>query len=71
MLVCADCLFYLFVSTSWKVGRLKEYLDVVSLPGLTDEEEALINETGSKIHHRFFVRHYTDECHVCCDRFSF
>ncbi|KAI0086155.1 Aldo/keto reductase [Irpex rosettiformis] len=48
-----------YVSTTWKPERLKEYLRVATLPDLTDEEERLISERGSTVHHRFFVRSYT------------
>jgi hypothetical protein len=34
---------------------MKEYLDTVNVPPLTDEEIQVIEENGSKFHERFFV----------------
>jgi hypothetical protein len=42
--------------TSSKQERLKEYLDVLNVPDLTPEELESITATGSKVHHRAFVR---------------
>lgn len=44
------------VSTSSKVERLREYLDVETLPELTSEEVQAIEEAGSKGHHRVFMK---------------
>jgi hypothetical protein len=46
--------------TTWKEERLAEYLAVGSLPDLSDDDVRLITEAGSTVHHRFFVRHYTN-----------
>ena len=38
-----------------KEDRMKEYLDTVNAPPLTDEEIQVIDENGSKFHERFFM----------------
>jgi hypothetical protein len=41
--------------TSSKQERLKEYLDVLNVPDLTEEELESITNGGSGTHHRAFV----------------
>ncbi|THH33950.1 hypothetical protein EUX98_g208 [Antrodiella citrinella] len=43
------------ISTSNKVERLKEYLDVENIPELTGEEMQAIKTEGAKEHHRVFM----------------
>ncbi|KAI0082610.1 Aldo/keto reductase [Panus rudis PR-1116 ss-1] len=43
------------ITTSSKLERLREYLDVVNIPDLTAEEVKEIEEVGSKVHHRVFA----------------
>ncbi|THH17240.1 hypothetical protein EW146_g3539 [Bondarzewia mesenterica] len=43
-----------FVTTTSKEARLKEYLDAAALPDLTTEEVAAIDEAGSELHKRHF-----------------
>jgi len=49
------------VSTSSKVERLREYLDVVDLPDLTGEEMRAIETEGRKEHHRVFMKWLDEE----------
>lgn len=61
-------------STSSKKERLINILETISLPDLTPEEVAAIDEAGKKIHHRVYVsqedipyihlRHLTSLCSV-------
>lgn len=44
------------ISTTSKEERIKEYLATETLPALTTDEVKTIDETGSKVHHRAFVR---------------
>ncbi|KAI0709225.1 Aldo/keto reductase [Earliella scabrosa] len=44
------------ITTSSKEERVKEYIATQALPDLTPEEVESINEAGSKIHNRAFVR---------------
>ena len=53
-----DNSYGLVSSTSTKKKRLQEYLSVVKLPNITDEEEREIDEVGSTVHHRVWVRSY-------------
>ncbi|KAF7793208.1 hypothetical protein EIP86_004317 [Pleurotus ostreatoroseus] len=43
------------ITTSTKKKRLQEYLSVVKLPNITDEEEREIDEVGSTVHHRVWA----------------
>ncbi|GBE82184.1 NAD/NADP-dependent indole-3-acetaldehyde reductase [Sparassis crispa] len=45
---------YPAISTSSKEERIKEYLEVETLPDLTAEEVGAIDVAGSKVHHRVF-----------------
>jgi aryl-alcohol dehydrogenase-like predicted oxidoreductase len=44
-------------STSTKAERIQEFLSVENLPDLTAEEIDAIEEAGSKLHKRVFMRH--------------
>ncbi|KAF8201563.1 NADP-dependent oxidoreductase domain-containing protein [Pholiota molesta] len=45
------------VTTSTKAERIQEFLSVENLPDLTAEEIDAIEEAGSKLHKRVFMRH--------------
>jgi len=44
-------------STSAKMARIKEFLDTEHVPDMSKEEIGAIEETGSKLHQRIWVRH--------------
>ena len=44
-------------STSAKMARIKEFLDTEHVPDLSKEEIEAIEEAGSKLHQRIWVRH--------------
>ncbi|CAL1704615.1 unnamed protein product [Somion occarium] len=44
------------ITTTSKAERLLEYLDVETIPDLTSEEVKEIEETGSEVHHRVFMK---------------
>ncbi|EIN07276.1 Aldo/keto reductase [Punctularia strigosozonata HHB-11173 SS5] len=44
------------VTTSSKAERIKEFLDTINVPDLTDEEIKIIDDTGSAVHHRVFQK---------------
>lgn len=48
-------------STSSKVSRIKEFLDTVNVPDLTAKEVQSIDDAGSGIHKRIFMRHVFNE----------
>lgn len=57
----------MFLRTSSKAERVKEYIAAETLPDLTPEEVKAIEEEGSKVHHRVFVS--TVPRSIClCDR---
>jgi len=39
------------------VVRIKEFLDTEGVPDLTKEEIGVIEEAGSKLHQRIYMRH--------------
>jgi hypothetical protein len=41
--------------------RVKEFLDTENVPDLTPQEIQTIDEAGSKIHKRIFMRHVFNE----------
>ena len=52
-------------STSTKVARIKEFLDTEHVPDLTKEDIEAIEEAGSKLHQRIYMRHvYKDQGQV-------
>ncbi|KAF8843548.1 Aldo/keto reductase [Paxillus ammoniavirescens] len=51
----------LVVTTSSKAERIREYLDTENVPDLTAEEIDLIDETGAKLHKRFFAANWPPE----------
>ncbi|THH06461.1 hypothetical protein EW146_g9602, partial [Bondarzewia mesenterica] len=50
-----------FVTTTSKEARLKEYLDAAALPDLTREEVAAIDKAGSELHKRHFANVFPDD----------
>ncbi|KZT09532.1 Aldo/keto reductase [Laetiporus sulphureus 93-53] len=48
------------ITTTSKEERVKEYLATETLPGLSAEEVAAIDEAGSKTHHRVFSKWWDD-----------
>ncbi|KAI0647040.1 Aldo/keto reductase [Trametes meyenii] len=48
------------ITTSSKAERVREYVATQSLPELTQEEVQAINEAGSKVHHRVFMKDWID-----------
>ncbi|KAJ3514355.1 hypothetical protein NLJ89_g2431 [Agrocybe chaxingu] len=49
------------VTTTTKVERIREFLDVENVPDLTPEEIQAIDEGGSKLHKRVFMGHVFGE----------
>jgi len=49
------------VTTTSKVSRIQEFLDVESIPDLTTEEVEAIEAAGAKLHKRVFLRHLFGE----------
>ncbi|GJE90730.1 aldo/keto reductase [Phanerochaete sordida] len=49
-----------YTTTTSKPERLQEYLQVASLPGLSDADEQLIDTAGASAHHRFFCKWIDD-----------
>jgi len=49
------------ITTSTKMSRVKEFLDTVNVPDLTEDEIRTIDEAGSKLHKRIFMRHIFNE----------
>ena len=43
--------------TSAKMARIQEFLDTEHVPDLRKEEIGAIEEAGSKLHQRIFMRH--------------
>ncbi|KAI0670395.1 Aldo/keto reductase [Trametes maxima] len=48
------------ITTSSKAERVREYVATQSLPELKPEEVEAINEAGSKVHHRVFMKEWID-----------
>ncbi|CCM04591.1 uncharacterized protein FIBRA_06772 [Fibroporia radiculosa] len=48
------------ITTTSKAERIHEYLAVQSLPNLTAEDVAAIEEAGSTVHHRQFAKFFDD-----------
>jgi len=49
------------ISTSTKMARIKEFLDTEHVPDLSTEEIEAIEEAGSKLHHRIWVRRVSND----------
>ena len=49
------------ISTSTKMARIKEFLDTGHVPDLSKEEIGAIEEAGSKLHQRIWMRHVFKE----------
>ncbi|KXN92202.1 NAD/NADP-dependent indole-3-acetaldehyde reductase [Leucoagaricus sp. SymC.cos] len=49
------------ITTSSKVSRVKGFLDTENVPELTEQEIWSIDEAGSKLHKRIFMRHCFNE----------
>jgi len=49
------------VTTTSKVSRIQEFLDVEQVPDLTAEEIEAIEAAGAKLHKRVYLRHLFDE----------
>jgi hypothetical protein len=43
-------------STTSKEARIKEYLDTINVPDLSVEEIEAIEQAGSKLHKRMYMR---------------
>ena len=48
-------------STSTQMARIKEFQDTEHVPDLSKEEIGAIEEAGSKLHQRIFVRHIIND----------
>ncbi|KAF9500496.1 Aldo/keto reductase [Pleurotus eryngii] len=49
------------VTTSSKEERIKQYLDTINVPNLTEDEIKLIDKTGAQLHKRMFLPHLFGE----------